>query len=258
MKPNSSRIPVILIGILAVALAVGLFMMRDGLNERYLSEGELNLPPAPASNSGVPSADVHREKVVIIGDSFTGGSGEGGTGDKGWPALTGRRLTDEGFAVDVRMSGEGGSGYVAQGPSRTTFGAAAARLVEPDDTAVIYFGSINDSESAQNREDDLQAAVSQTIQATRKTAPNARIVIVGPPLNPLEPADQQQVKFAVRDILKEQARLAGLAFVDPIQDGWFADRPDLFGGVHPNGEGHVYLADKFTPLIADLLEHSNT
>lgn len=42
----------------------------------------------------------------------------------------------------------------------------------------------------------------------------------------------------------------GLLFVDPIADGWFADRPDLVGGGGKQliDEGHVYLADKITAV----------
>ncbi|MGA7055683.1 MAG: SGNH/GDSL hydrolase family protein, partial [Mycobacterium sp.] len=41
------------------------------------------------------------------------------------------------------------------------------------------------------------------------------------------------------------------AFVDPIGDRWFVDRPDLIGadGVHPTDAGHAYLAAKIAPLI---------
>jgi lysophospholipase L1-like esterase len=55
----------------------------------------------------------------------------------------------------------------------------------------------------------------------------------------------------IRDVLNAAARAAGAAFVDPIGDRWFVDRPDLIGpdGVHPNDAGHEYLADKIAPLI---------
>ena len=45
----------------------------------------------------------------------------------------------------------------------------------------------------------------------------------------------------IRDVLSAAAAAAGAAFVDPIADRWFVDRPDLIGadGVHPTDAGHA-------------------
>ena len=72
--------------------------------------------------------------------------------------------------------------------------------------------------------------------------------MIGPPW---PTADVPDSMLRIRDVLNAAARAAGAAFVDPIGDRWFVDRPDLIGpdGVHPNDAGHEYLADKIAPLI---------
>jgi hypothetical protein len=61
--------------------------------------------------------------------------------------------------------------------------------------------------------------------------------------------------LVARDIVKAQAEAIGATFVDPIAERWFVARPDLIGadGDHPNDAGHVYLAEKIGPLIAQQL-----
>ncbi len=72
--------------------------------------------------------------------------------------------------------------------------------------------------------------------------------MIGPPW---PTADVPDSVLQIRDVLNAAARGVGAAFVDPIGDRWFVDRPDLIGpdGVHPNDAGHAYLADKIVPLI---------
>lgn len=84
-------------------------------------------------------------------------------------------------------------------------------------------------------------------------APTAKLLVIGPPwVKPIPPAGILQA----RDILKSQAEAAGATFVDPIAEGWFVDQPELIGsdGVHPSDAGHVYMANKIAPLIAQQLE----
>ena len=70
--------------------------------------------------------------------------------------------------------------------------------------------------------------------------------MIGPPW---PTADVPDSLLQIRDVLNAAARAAGAAFVDPIGDRWFVDRPDLIGadGVHPTDAGHAYLAAKIAP-----------
>ncbi len=87
-----------------------------------------------------------------------------------------------------------------------------------------------------------------TFDLARRLAPSARFLVIGPPW---PTADVPDTMLQIRDVLNAAARAAGAAFVDPIADRCFVDRPDLIGaeGVHPNDAGHEYLADKSAPLI---------
>jgi lysophospholipase L1-like esterase len=110
---------------------------------------------------------------------------------------------------------------------------------------VVFFGSRND----QGVDPGLLAERARdTFDAARNFAPSARFLVIGPPW---PTADVPGSMLVIRDVLNAEARAAGAAFVDPIGDRWFVDRPDLIGpdGVHPNDAGHAYLADKIAPLI---------
>ena len=91
-----------------------------------------------------------------------------------------------------------------------------------------------------------------TFLQARLTAPAAKLLVIGPPW-PTETPPPAVLR--IRDALRDQAWGAGALFIDPIAEGWFVGRPDLIGGdgVHPNDAGHVYLAEKITPLIYDEL-----
>ncbi|WP_315774243.1 tyrosine-type recombinase/integrase [Rhodococcoides kroppenstedtii] len=79
--------------------------------------------PAPASKIGPDF------RVEVIGDSYTGGSNEGGVGRAGWPRLVNAQLDDNpaGLTYNVVADGLGGSGYSAVGPNGKRFLAMAVR-----------------------------------------------------------------------------------------------------------------------------------
>lgn len=59
-----------------------------------------------------------------------------------------------------------------------------------------------------------------------------------------------------RNAVRDSATARGIAFVDPLEEGWFRDGiTGLIGldGVHPNDAGHAYLAEKLAPHIQSLL-----
>ena len=87
-----------------------------------------------------------------------------------------------------------------------------------------------------------------TLHLARHTAPDARVLVIGPPWPTAAPPP---AVLTIRNSLRAQAAAIGATFVDPIDAGWFVGRPDLIGhdGVHPTDAGHVYLAEKIAPLI---------
>lgn len=202
----------------------------------------------PVRSAGDPPAQIP-PKVVVIGDSYTGGSGQGGVGPSGWPEVSWSELRNEGLALTPDVSGSGGSGYVTRGIDGTTLPDAAARLVSPDDSVVVYFGGLND-----NGVDPVlvRDAARQTFAATRATAPCARLVVIGPAWPNAAPAP---TILGVNDVLRDEAIQAGAVFVNPLAERWFGDDPSLIGAdsVHPNDAGHQYIAQRVEPVLRDVL-----
>jgi lysophospholipase L1-like esterase len=188
-------------------------------------------------------------RVVVIGDSLTAGAMEGGMGPLGWPELTWNTLRSTGIDVAPNVSGRGGSGYVHRGLDGTVYPEEAERLVWPDDTLVVFFGSRND---APEPIDAIGAQANRAFAETRHTAPHAALLVIGPVWFDLNPPAEI---LAIRDTLRDQTHLAGGIFVDPIEERWFVGHPELIGadGRHPNNAGHQYLAEQIAPRIRGAL-----
>ena len=200
-------------------------------------------------HSPAPAHSTPSTPIAVIGDSYTDGSAEGGNGPRSWPQLAWQMLAREGVEVDADVAAEGGAGYAQRGSGGSIFLDLTARAVHPDDALVVFFGSRNDQPVDPMWFSGLAAG---TFLQARLTAPAAKLLVIGPPW-PTETPPPAVLR--IRDALRDQAWGAGALFIDPIAEGWFVGRPDLIGGdgVHPNDAGHVYLAEKITPLIYDEL-----
>lgn len=200
----------------------------------------------PVERFTTSGLDPHLNHIAVIGDSYTTGTDEGGLGPKGWSSLAWSELAHRGVQLNADVVAEGGAGYVARGNRGSIFGDLTARAVKPDDTLVVFFGSRNDK--------DLDPAAITMMSHNAFTlaqhlAPSAKLLVVGPPW---VSADVPPSILGIRDILKSQAHDVGAVFFDPIEDGWFFDRPDLIArdGIHPTDAGHAYMADRLAPLIS--------
>jgi lysophospholipase L1-like esterase len=207
--------------------------------------GLVSAPAAPVELH-LASRDKPLSRVAVIGDSYTTGGDEGGRGPNGWTARSWQVLAGQGFLINPDVAAEGGAGYGIRGNHGSVFGDLAPRVVRPDDSLVVFFGSRNDQDV------DPQAfagAAHDCFAFARRTAPSARLLVIGPPW---PTADVPGSVLQIRDALYGQARAAGATWIDPIAERWFVGRPDLIGGdgVHPNDAGHAYMADKIAPLIA--------
>ncbi|MEI6697737.1 GDSL lipase [Mycolicibacterium sp.] len=187
--------------------------------------------------------------IAVIGDSYTAGSPEGGTGPNSWPVLAGQLLAREGVEVEADVAAEGGAGYGQRGSRGSIFQDLTAQAARRNDALVIFFGSRNDEPVDPQT---FPALAAGTFQLARFAAPGAKILVIGPPWPTAGPPP---AVLKIRDSLRDQATLAGAAFIDPIAEGWFVGRPNLIGpdGVHPTDTGHAYLAEKIAPLIFDQL-----
>jgi lysophospholipase L1-like esterase len=189
--------------------------------------------------------DTPLNRIAVIGDSYTTGTDEGGLGPKAWTARAWRTLAHQGVQVAADVASEGRAGYGVRGSRGSLFGDLTARAVKPDDVLVVFFGSRND----QGVDPGLLAEmVHDSFDLARRTAPSARLLVIGPPW---PTADVPGAVLLIRDVLNAAARASGATFVDPLADRWFVGRPDLIGGdgVHPTDAGHAYMADKIAPLI---------
>jgi lysophospholipase L1-like esterase len=201
----------------------------------------------PSSTHALPAAAA----VAIIGDSYTGGTEFGGEGPDGWPALVAAQLRQQGIDIVPSVEAEEGSGYVTPGNHQgDVFADQIPKVVRPNDRLVIIFGSGNDTDVPA---EELQPAVRKTLDAVRAAAPGARLVVIGPAsTDPDGPGNVLQT----RDVIRTEAESTGAIFVDPIEERWFMDQPDLIAsdGIHPTDGGHAYMATKIAPLIAQQLQ----
>ena len=205
---------------------------------------------SPGPVSSAPPAPGTPERIAVIGDSYTSGSPQGGTGDKRWTAVVTGLLNSRGFAVTTDVGAEGGSGYVHGGNhSGGVFADKIDAAVKPEDKVVVFFGSRNDSRALEGQ---MAHATCEAFRKAEMAAPGAQLLVIGPPWVNASPPPSV---LAARDIIRNRSQELGLHFVDPIADGWFVDRPDLIGsdGVHPTDAGHQYMADKIAPLIQEIL-----
>jgi GDSL-like Lipase/Acylhydrolase family len=189
--------------------------------------------------------DLRLQRVAVVGDSYTTGTDEGGLGTKSWTAHTWQRLDARGVRIAADVMAEGRAGYGVRGDHGSIFEDLTARAVKPDDALVVFFGSRNDEDADPGL---VAAKARDAFELARRYSSSAKFLVIGPPW---PTADVPLPMLRIRDVLRDAAQAAGAAFVDPIADRWFVDRPDLIGvdGVHPNDAGHRYLADKIAPLI---------
>jgi len=231
-----------------IALAV-LFPIALGRGQVAVTASQSDgTPPAAttqpsATESAEPADDEGPPVVAVYGDSYSAGSGEGGNGAAGWPAIVAGRLE-----ADVRLHADPGAGYVAAGGAGTFLDQVQASP-EPDADVVVVFGSRNDTGAPVQQIEDQATA---TYDAVRAESPAATLVVIGPAWSDAAvPADT----LLARDAVRAAAETAGVAFVDALADGWFFGRLELIGGdaIHPTDEGHVYLADLIEPILREAL-----
>lgn len=200
----------------------------------------------PPTDYRLAGRDVPQFRVAVVGDSYTTGGDLGGLGTQGWPARAWQQLAKRGFQINADVAAEGGAGYAVPGNRGSVYEGLAARAIRPDDTLVVYFGSRNDQPANPLM---LPGAMLSALSVARRTAPAARLLVIGPPW---PTADVPPAVLQIRDALFGASQLVGATWVDPIAEQWFVGRPELIGrdGVHPTDAGHAYMAEKIAPLIA--------
>lgn len=215
-------------------------------------QGPGSTTPAPGTVSA-PASVPGGNLVVVIGDSLS--TGYGTSSAEAWPNLINTEPGNGPMRLQLRNAAQNGSGYLNLGAGGSTFARQVEQAVTPDADLVVFFGSEND---LGHDPAELGTAAAKTLAAAKDRAPQAALLVVGPPAYSTPP---EAGRLAVRDALRQAARDAGARHVDPIAQGWIVgDVEKLVGpdGLHPSREGQHDLREKMEPLLLEALRrHSD-
>lgn len=227
MASNKIQWTVLTVGtILIVALGFAIFLRDVG--------------GSPAASTGY-TPQTERQmysmppNMVVIGDSYTGGSDMGGRDQRNWVPILAKRLGYLHCSYAV-----GGSGWT-QGRAGVTFGARVEWALRRDPDFVVFFNGVNDLKADIG---DVGVAADAALANLRAQNPTIPVVVIGPVLVQDSSAPKTR---AMADLIETAANRHSAVFVDPMKEGWFggADR-QLIGSdrFHPTDEGMTYLAEK--------------
>lgn len=219
--PRHVVLPAVLVLVVSALIALGL---ATGLVVHMAAAAET--ARRDAADFHRPSTTVSASRIIsIVGDELTlpadGADPNGPAAATTWPGLLGQSLDARVFVVDsggsyARPATAGGSTFVN-----------SAGDVAPRADLVIFFGGRDDAGVSRTR---LLDDSGRAFAAATATAPNARLVVIGP-ISPSAPVDPQLLD--VRDALRTAVRRTHGTFIDPIAAGWFRSRSDYFAS---NGE----------------------
>lgn len=189
-------------------------------------------PTSSAVTSSFAPAEETSTTVAWLGDSYTAGAGTD-------YSISLSRLATKSLCWRGSYDGEGGTGYVNQGPGPDTvpFGDRVAKVIQSKPDVVIVQGSTNDPGTEQT-----QAAANAVFAAIKQGDPNAFVIAIGPTAPPAVGSAQV---FGVRDAIKSAAAANGVLFLDPIENDWLPTKgTDNYAsdGIHPSPSGHRTLA----------------
>jgi lysophospholipase L1-like esterase len=246
-RPPTWAWVVMAIGVGAIVVLLPFALNRGVVDDpgRTSSATTSRATPTPTPTTTAPPPPI---QVLVIGDNFTSGSPTGGYGEAGWPQIVATELRSEGLDVTVDVLASDGGGYTEPGLAGVTF-VELARSATPDHDLVVLSGGTNDRASRQV----IEAAADDANSAVWDIAPDAYLLSVGPVS---VDADPPAAVLTARQGVLSASRLAGVPFVDPIEDGWFTgDGGMLIGadGRHPTDEGHRYIANRLLPVLREQL-----
>ncbi len=247
---------VVLSVVFAIAVGTVVVAAQRDRDARALAAELAPKPTAAPATAATPTPDAQTRtrRVVVIGDSYTGGSDEGGRGKNGWAKLVEQQLDDSGMPTAVTVAAMGGIGYAAT-KDGINFTQIARRVADTeslhDADVVVVFGSRNDITYPAGGVAD---AARQTFATIQESLPDAKLIVIGPEWQSETPPAQLLV---LRDAVAAEAVVAGAEFVDALTGQWFTRaEPDLIGrdGIHPTDAGHRKLASVIYPVIRSALE----
>jgi lysophospholipase L1-like esterase len=197
----------------------------------------------------LPDETPRHGVVAIVGDSYMAGADPADPGS----GMAGQVAEDLG--MNLANFAFGGTGYLRGGPTNDyAYGAQATLALKSKADLYIVDGGANDfldiyTDGSKDL-DDLAVAAREVYTELKDGAGKAEVVVVGP-IWPAVPADPGILEM--RDVLKQEADAAGLAFIDPIAEQWLtADNLDeLIGAddIHPSVSGNSYFAEHIADAI---------
>ena len=178
--------------------------------------------------------------IVVVGDSITARYNDNpGDERQGWWSIT-----SDHFHAQVTRYAQSGSGYLRPGHACTgnTFIDRPDAYAGPAPSLLIVEGGRNDWAACEDGgfvdapNDVIEHAVDRYLDTLQTFLPKStRIVVLGPPWGPLDPANGARVTA----IIRAQAKQHGIQFVSS-RGALTADR--VIDGVHPNRQGSLAIA----------------
>lgn len=197
-------------------------------------------------------------RCIIVGDSYTEGTGATGSAVTGWA----KTFADMMDWPDVFNSGVGGTGYLATGASgRVKFrDRLTADVINWNPDIVIVAGGCNDNAASASA---LQTEVDLVFSTLRTALPLAQLICVGP----FFPGGLAATYLPVQTSIFAGAQPYVLGTIDTAVAPWFtgtgkvgattgSGNSDLYissDGTHPTQAGHDYMGQRMAEGVSALL-----
>lgn len=230
---------------IALIVAVVWTISVTSRNDSAPSASPAYVPPEPKPDLGVLELPPAGAKMTVFGDSWA-------LGYSAKPDTRGfAYLTAEALGYTPNVLGASGTGYINDGPSGV--GNYLHRMetlpADLDTQLLVLQGSLND---VTGRRQAYQNAKS-TIELAHTKFPSATIIVVGPATDVL-PVPPETERLARN--LRQAASESDAYFISPVTRAWLNDEnfaqymdPET---MHPNTEGHAYLAQQLADAIRQL------
>lgn len=186
------------------------------------------LPPAPAVSPGGAKGKL----LVVVGNSFVGGSPmDSGTAQR-WPGLVASWLQ-----MRLAVISAGASGYADPGDNGYTYRDLVREIPAEADVVVIMGSDDDATHSVAAIEREALVALGEA----RVRAPHAEIIVTSTPWVERDPNPGIQ---NTRDAVRDAATQEGLPYIDGLGKWLVTGPPGQIGadGLHPTDLGHDELA----------------
>ena len=248
--PTAPRWAWIVIVFCAVAVALALPRILDTRSATSPTTPDTAVPAstsasASPSASTSPSPDDGEVRMLVVGDAWTAGTEAGGNGLANWTAVLGAALREHDRAARITVAAAVGAGYLQEDPEGRTFADLAREAAVDRPDLVLFFGSESDVATPAEERD----AAARTFARARQAWPEAELRAVGPAwAGDAPPPGIVSNGSAVG----QAAATAGVPYVDPVAEGWFADAgPAVVAGPggYPTDAGHRVIARKMAEFL---------